>query len=183
MSLFSPQLTEGTAGSQTLSDLPEVLAGGTAGDLAGVPGLPASSHQWPRETLSLPHTLTRGLARKLKTHLTIWGSKSPHIKQNRTSKLYVCLGREGTRIQLPCVWDTEHWTRPPWMEAGTAPSLTGWLTLSLRVLVNGEHNPHPRVAVGERMRAIECLGVDHTWSSFIPLPPLLGAPGDPRQRE
>lgn len=23
--------------------------------------------------------------------------------------------------------------------------------------------PHPRVAVGERMRDIECFGVDHAW--------------------
>lgn len=73
--------------------------------------------------------------------------------------------------------------RPPWMEAGAAPSLTGCLTLSLGVLVNEEHNPTPkggRWGENERYRVF--------WSRPhmgppTPLPPPLEAPGDPRQRE
>lgn len=68
---FHPQLTEETAGSQTLSDLPEVLAGGTVGDLAGVPGLPTSFRQYLPAIPPLPRAPTRVLARKLKPHLTI----------------------------------------------------------------------------------------------------------------
>ena len=94
----------------------------------------------------------------------------------------MCLGQKGTCFAAACLG---HFTLARvllGLEAVMAPSLTGWVTLSLRVLINGDHNPTPKgESEGYRMSwSLTHMG-SPTSTGTLPTP--LEAPTERRSRK